>query len=445
MNMLFNLCYFIIEKFYMVKEITLKSLEDDLKAKNYLDVIKGSKALLEKGGNSLECEILLASALVQSEEFIEGGQVFLDITKKYKQFPSTVYYNLSSAYLGQNRFKDALFNARQYVNQNTTNIMGYLRLGELYTKLFLPGERKMSYFMALGLDPENHAALRGLSECFRTEQDSEGALRYLSKQKKTPRRDMNMLEAHYFLGNKLLFNNKLLELNKEEVLIPLVACLSAHASIRFSQKDNYQFCPNPFNYIQHLSLGEGELNKSFIQEVISTIERYNFSYTPQNLLINGTQTLGPGNIFNLKDDCIVTLKTLVESKIKEYRDSYKTEDIGFFKRWPNSEDYDLQGWVIDLKAGGSLKRHIHKEGWLSGSLYLSIPDKEKLNEGDIVFSLDGNSYPTDGKFYTERVVGLNTGDMVLFPSSIFHSTIPFSAKESRITLAFDIIPKYMKD
>lgn len=429
----------------MVKEITLQSLRYDYNAKNFRDVINGCKVLLEKETNLLECDILLGSALLLSEEYSEGRDVHLGIIKKYQQFPSDVYYNLSSAYKNLYNLKDSLFYARQYVNHNTNNIAGYLRLGELYRDLGLAGEKKMSYMMALTIDPKSQSALKGMSESFRVESNSEGALKYLIQQKKTPRRDMNILEAHYTLGNKLLFNNKLLELNKEELLLPLVACLSAHASVRFSQRDNYKFCPNPFNYIQHLSLSEDELNKNFIEEVISVIEGYNFSYTQQSLLINGTQTLGPGNIFNLKDNCIVKLKTFIEAKIEEYKNSHKKEGVGFFEKWPNSNDYDLKGWIIDLKTGGSLKRHIHKEGWLSGSLYLRVPEKEKPNEGDIMFSLDGGVYPTDGKFYKESIVGLTTGDMVLFPSSIFHSTIPFSSKESRITLAFDIIPKYMED
>ena len=429
----------------MSKKLTLKSLQDNYNARNLFEVIKGCKALLKKETNNLECEILLASALVETGQPSESLKVFQRILKNYNQIPSTVYYNLSSAYKNLYNYKDALFYARQYVNANPSNLMGYLRLGELFTELHLAGERRMSYFMALGIDPDNQVALKGMSESFRTESDSAGALKYLLKQARTPRRDMNILEAHYLLGNQLLFNNKLLELNNDEVLLPLVACLSAHASIRFSQKDNYDFCPDPLNYIRHLSLGESELNKNFVQELISTIEGYNFSYKPQGLLINGTQTLGPGNIFNLKDNCIAKLKLLIENKIKEYRESHNKENIGFFKRWPKEGDYNLTGWIINLNTGGSLKRHIHKEGWLSGSLYLNVPDKKNPNEGDIVFSLNGETYPTDGKYYVENIVGLKTGDMVLFPSSIFHSTIPFSGDESRITLAFDIIPKYMKD
>ena len=40
----------------------------------------------------------------------------------------------------------------------------------------------------------------------------------------------------------------------------------------------------------------------------------------------------------------------------------------------------------------------------------------------------------------KKIVDISKGDMVSFPSSLFHSTIPFSSEEDRITLAFDIIP-----
>ena len=263
--MLFNSWYLLLRSFIMSKTVTLESVQNDYNAGKFLEVVHASKVLLEKAPNLLNCEILLASSLVEVRQPEEAVKVFLRILKNYKQFPSTVYYNLSSAYKNLYMHKDSVFYARQYVNLNPTAILGYLRLGELYAELALSGERRMSFFMALGIDPENQVALRGMSESFRTQSDSEGALKYLLKQTKTPRRDMNILESYYTLGHKLKFNNFLLELNKDEVLLPLVACLSTHSSIRFSQKDNYDFCPDPLGYIQHLPLGESELKKSFIE------------------------------------------------------------------------------------------------------------------------------------------------------------------------------------
>ena len=84
---------------------------------------------------------------------------------------------------------------------------------------------------------------------------------------------------------------------------------------------------------------------------------------------------------------------------------------------------------------------MHKEGWLSGSLYLSRPKRELDSDGDIIFSLHGSNYPKEDKVFKNKVINIEKGDMVLFPSSLFHATLPFNSSERRITLAFDIIPK----
>ena len=84
---------------------------------------------------------------------------------------------------------------------------------------------------------------------------------------------------------------------------------------------------------------------------------------------------------------------------------------------------------------------MHKLGWLSGSLYLKIPMTLSSSEGHIVFSLNGANYPTGSKIFPEKEVEIETGDIVLFPSSVFHRTLPFDSEENRVTLAFDVKPQ----
>jgi hypothetical protein len=40
-----------------------------------------------------------------------------------------------------------------------------------------------------------------------------------------------------------------------------------------------------------------------------------------------------------------------------------------------------------MKSGGNLKPHIHTEGWLSGSIYINVPQKLKDDSGNLVVSL----------------------------------------------------------
>ena len=71
--------------------------------------------------------------------------------------------------------------------------------------------------------------------------------------------------------------------------------------------------------------------------------------------------------------------------------------------WP--KNYTLYGWLILLKNQGSLLPHAHKEGWLSGSLYLSIPEKtSNSNDGDLRFSYDDGDYQKAIKNFLKKLL-----------------------------------------
>ena len=54
---------------------------------------------------------------------------------------------------------------------------------------------------------------------------------------------------------------------------------------------------------------------------------------------------------------------------------------------------------------------------------------------------DSNYYDAE----SAKVLHLpKTGDIVLFPSSLHHKTIPFSADTDRISIAFDLVPNLKK-
>jgi hypothetical protein len=74
-------------------------------------------------------------------------------------------------------------------------------------------------------------------------------------------------------------------------------------------------------------------------------------------------------------------------------------------------------------------------------LYLVMPPRLPGSpEGCIEFSTDGDGYPRQRAGFPVQVVSPAVGDIVLFPSSLFHRTIPFNATEDRICIAFDVAP-----
>ena len=93
-----------------------------------------------------------------------------------------------------------------------------------------------------------------------------------------------------------------------------------------------------------------------------------------------------------------------------------------------------------MKSGGELSPHIHENGWLSGSIYINVPPKSKIDSGNLVVALGKDSDTTDPNLNSKKVIDVVTGSMVLFPSSLMHHTIPFESEQERIVLAFDVIP-----
>jgi hypothetical protein len=66
------------------------------------------------------------------------------------------------------------------------------------------------------------------------------------------------------------------------------------------------------------------------------------------------------------------------------------------------------------------------------------------DEGAFEYGTHGDQYPVSpskniSDFPTAAIMP-NVGDIVLFPSSLFHRTIPFNANEERICIAFDLKP-----
>ena len=66
-----------------------------------------------------------------------------------------------------------------------------------------------------------------------------------------------------------------------------------------------------------------------------------------------------------------------------------------------------------------------------------VPSLEK-NEGAIEFSLDGEYYSDINS--PKSIYEPNVGDMIFFPSSLHHRTVPFTTKTDRIIISFDLFP-----
>jgi len=98
-------------------------------------------------------------------------------------------------------------------------------------------------------------------------------------------------------------------------------------------------------------------------------------------------------------------------------------------------------WSVRLQAGGHHVSHVHPEGWMSSAYYARLPQiteaERQRHEGWIQFGVPPENYGIE--LPPRRIVEPKPGRLVLFPSYMWHGTIPFQSGD-RLTAAFDYRP-----
>ena len=107
----------------------------------------------------------------------------------------------------------------------------------------------------------------------------------------------------------------------------------------------------------------------------------------------------------------------------------------------NSGQAQLVGcWSVRLTGGGFHVNHVHPEGWISSAFYVSVPDDLRVADRQGWLQLGAPRYPVPG-IAPERYVQPVDGRLVLFPSYLWHGTVPFESPAARLTIAFDAVPE----
>ncbi|MBI1391598.1 MAG: tetratricopeptide repeat protein [Alphaproteobacteria bacterium] len=97
-------------------------------------------------------------------------------------------------------------------------------------------------------------------------------------------------------------------------------------------------------------------------------------------------------------------------------------------------------WSIKLPTNGFHVNHVHPQGWLSSACHVrpAAPDPENDKAGWLKFGEPGiKTAPALGP---ERYHRPEAGVLALFPSYMWHGTVPFGTGEPRLTIAADIVP-----
>ena len=309
-------------------------------------------------------------------------------------------------------------------------------LGEIFNELGKNQKAIICYQKAIQIHPNHLSAYYNLGKIFRKLKEFKKAADYFKKVDSVLG-NAQFLECTY-LSNGVENYNKLLNTFAEKYPTNLrIAALAAYVSTRENIKNIYPFCKNPLDYFFSENLKDKfEFSDQFSNRLLKISEKLGSNWRLKSIVKHGHQSTG--NLLDIPVLEVIDLKKKIEKQISIYRENYKNNDDYYISRWPTKSK--LIGWYIKLKKQGQLKSHMHPTGWLSGVFYLKIPKPLKINEGSINLSLQGLDYPYD-KSLPNFYYAPKPFDLILYPSSLFHYTVPFTSNDERHCIAFDLTPK----
>ena len=155
-------------------------------------------------------------------------------------------------------------------------------------------------------------------------------------------------------------------------------------------------------------------------------------------LRNGTQTTR--NLAADPDPVLRALLGAFERPIREYLAALGSDAGHPFTALNRGAARIIEAWSVQLTRGGFHVNHYHNRGWISSAYYVQVPEEssdQELKSGWL--KLGEPRFPTPeagvGCFVQPR-----PGQLVLYPSYIWHGTTPIHGSQPRIAVSFDAVP-----
>ena len=373
----------------------------------------------------------------QTKQFDKAEKLAVSITKEFPKHPFT--WKVLAAVLKQNgRIDESLVASQKSVQLNPQDAEAYYNLGIVMQDLGRLDEAEASYKKAIALKPDFIQAIKNRWLLLFSQKKFEEALLDADLCISKGSRELD-LTTLYALGRideiykRLEVRSKI---DGENITIAAFASFIAEVE---KKNTAYNFCPNPIDFVHHANLSNHLNNSnSYIAELIHELDSVKKIWQPsKKTTVGGFQSPVGFNLFESPTGKIEQLKSIIINELDVYKKKYSNKSCSFIKKWP-SQNY-LNAWYVVLKKQGYQNPHIHPGGWLSGVIYLIVVPSLDKNEGAIEFSLNGEYYSNVNS--PKLIHQPKLGDIVFFPSSLHHRTIPFSTNTDRIIVSFDLKPK----
>ena len=345
--------------------------------------------------------------------------------------------NLGNALKDLGKPEEAVASYHKALNLKPDLAEAHNNLGNALRDLGKPEEAISSYQKALTLKPDYVNAHNGFGLALRELGRLEDALQ-IFESIDTPESYAHVLECLFALGEYDKFYEKQTASARNNEISTHVAAINAFASHQLNRSNPHPFCPTPLKFVRVCEPLDGvDDADGFLRDLMDDLQSREAIWEPPGKTTrHGFQTMS--NLFKKPYGRLVELDRIIKDTIENYRFEFSSENCDFIRLFPKT--LTLSGWFIRLIKGGHQTEHIHSGAWLSGIFYLQMPKCTDQEEGSIELGLWGYDYPILNKSYPKNRFYPKNGDLILFPSSLFHRTIPFHSDEERMSIAFDLRP-----
>lgn len=351
------------------------------------------------------------------------------------------HFNLGTALRDEGKLDEAISHFRLAITLFANYVDAHNYLGECLRDQGDMQTAIASYLSALSINPEHNGANYNMGEFLYLAKRFDEAVSYFERSQLDDWQERSLYclyKAERFDAFKTKLDEIVLHTKKHNA--PFLATLSTHYATNFGVADPYNFCKNGFDFVYQNSIPElATANSPLLADLLSDVSNASIQERKQGMLHFGTQSAG--NLFKRPESSFRKLAELVKQEFIHYKNRYIGADCELIRSFPKTLEF-TSSWYVKMRRGGHIDAHIHEVGWISGAVYLAMPtDKKEPGEGGFEYGIHGDNYPQKHSNFPVQMIMPNVGDIVLFPSSLFHRTIPFTSNEERICIAFDLSPE----
>ncbi len=201
--------------------------------------------------------------------------------------------------------------------------------------------------------------------------------------------------------------------------------------------ERWHWLDRPDDLVRAIDTGiaEGELEE--LAALLRTLHTAQAPYLEQSVR-GGTQT--DRSVLLRHEEPLQRLRSRLLAVITDYVAALPPPDPQHpLLSGPRTGPFLIEGsWSVRLARQGYNVPHTHAMGWLSTAFYVALPDAAAMGAepaGHIAFGAPPAELGLDLKPY--RTIRPKPGRLAVFPSTTWHSTVPFDDGE-RLVVAFDI-------